>query len=622
MLRLAPTQITLGSRDLTWHTERHNNRRDREDQHASHSIEVTRSPVRGPQSVEQPFSILPYLSPHLLPGNEPVTTDDSDTALISRQPVLRGSRAFWGNFLAEAGAPTGTQVQTVERRPRIIEMPRDSQETIRSSKGSIEEDLPGSTGPYHDAIDINHPQNPSNEPEKTLELQSRFSSESDTSLEEYDSKDELLVGNNSPEGLRQFNLPIRSSSMSSYGGRFLRSTSQDDLAFNSPRSSDHAGLDGYSDSVPAHHDHQRKRVSTTSVKSEYNAARSIAQTPRIATGPFSDTTPLPENPRSPQLPPPRSVDSFRLRSDSSLPRSSLCISQVPGSSSPEKRPRPTANSSPENSSSETVGEPSGMLAEPPRRHKKYKPLNQGYIYDETALESAQVYGIDRLSIQDPLQSSLPTSLLSSRAESVSGRQQVPSQPQNTLFSSSPASSRRNTSPYSIPSPSTPRNHLSSPTLPPHPFSATPRTISFSLPLSPTSPSALNPTVPSFSPSRTPRRMTVYNDNLPAASQPQTPARLPLNGLPAMSLENPFGIGIGVAQTAPAGIGRRRRDSVRPTTPTRRGRAIEDQENLGVEVEARRRRVRESASREWEWEWDWDGDDEQDEELGAWEGGSV
>ncbi|MCJ1268959.1 hypothetical protein MMC22_008847 [Lobaria immixta] len=622
MLRLAPTQITLGSRDLTWHTERHNNRRDREDQHASRSIEITRSLVKGPQSVEQPLAILPYLSPPPLPGNEPVTTDDSDTALISKQPVLRGSQVFWGNFLAEAGASTGVQVQTVERRPRITEMPRDSQGTIRSSKGSIEEDLPGSIGPYHDATGISHPQNPSNEPEKTLELQSRFSSESDTSFEEYDSKDELLVGNNSPEGLRQFNLPIRSSSMSSYGGRFLRTTSQEDPAIHSPRSSGHAGLDGYSESVPAHHDHQRKRALTTSVESEHNAAPFFAQTPRRATGPFSDTKSPPENPRSPQLPPPRSVDNFRLRSNSSLPRSPLCISQVPESSSPEKRPRPKADSSPENSSSETVAEPSGMLAEPPRRRKKYKALNQGYIYDETALESAQVYGIDRLSIQDPLQSSLPTTLHSSRTEPGSGRQQVPSQPQNTLFSSSPASSRRNTSPYSIPSLSTPRNNLSSPTLPPHPFSATPRTVSFSLPLSPTSPSALNPSVPSFSPSRVPRRMAVYNDNLPALSQPQTPARLPLNGLPAMSLQNPFGIGIGVAQTAPAGIGRRRRDSVRPTTPTRRGRAIEDQENLGVEVEAGRRRVRESASREWEWEWDWDGDDEQDEDLEAWEGGSA
>ncbi|MCJ1424337.1 hypothetical protein MMC29_002224 [Sticta canariensis] len=609
MLRLAPTQVTLGSRDVTWHTERHKSRGG-EDQHAR-GAKVTGSPIRDPQeSVEQPNSIVPHSFPHL-PGNEPVTTDDSDTTLISGQPVPRGSRVSWDQVPADSEASTGIQVQSVERRARIIEMSCDSQEMIHSSMGSIDEDLSDSTGANHELFGMICPQNPSMETDLIPQLQSRFSSESDISFgEEEDDKDELLVSNTPSGELRQFVLPIRSSSISSNRGRFLGPTSQQDRSIYSHQLSGHTDLLGYSDSVPAHDDHQKRRLSTTSVGSNYTATRSIAQTPRIETGPISDGTSSPDNPRSSQLPLPRPVDNLRRRSNSGLPRSSLCISQVPASSSPEKRPRPPANSSDENSNHETIAEPSGLLTESPRRRKKYKARNDGYIFDEAALDSAQVYGIDGLSIADPLQSSLPTSSLSSRSGSFSDH------PQNLPFGSSPASNRRNTSPHSFPSLSSPFNTLSSPALPPHPFSATPRTIS---PLSPSSPSASNRTVPNFSPSPTHRRMAVYNDNLPASTQPQTPARLPLNGLPAMSLQHPFGIGIGVAQTAPAGIGRRQRDSVRPTTPTRRGMGVEDQENLGVEVESRRRRVRESASREWEWEWEWDGDEENDEER---EGGFI
>lgn len=622
MLRLAPTQITLGSRDLTWHTRRHNHRREREKQHASGFIEVIGSSTKGPQHlVEKPVCISPFSVPRVLPANEPVTTANFDTASISREPVSRDSRVFWDQVLADAGAPTGTQIRNVERRPRIVEMPRDSQGMIPSSKGSIDENFPGSAGTYKDSFGIGYPQNPSSETETIPQLQSRFSSESDTSFQE-DSKTEVLVSNNDTEELRQFVLPIRSSSMASYSGRFLRPTSQEDRAITSHSSSGHPDLDGYSGSLPAHHDYHRKGTSTTWMKSGYDDSRSAAQTSRIATGPSVDRASSPENPSSPQLPLPRSVDNIRRRPTSGLPRSPLYMSQAAASSSPEKRTRPSADLSDENSSSETVAEHSRLPVEPPRHRKKYRARYEGYIYDEAASETAEVYGIDGLSIDDSIQSSLPTSSLSSRTASVCDHQQASPQPQNRLSGSSSASSRRTTSPNSYPALSTPGNTVSSPSpprrnLPPHPFSATQRNVSYGLPLSPASPSASNPTVsplPQSRPPRTPQRtqrMAVYNDNLPAWSQPQSPARLPRNGLPAMSLQNPVGIGAGAAQTAPAGIGRRRRDSVRPTTPTRRGRNIEDQENLGVEVEARRRRVRETASREWEWEWDWEGDDEQD-----------
>ncbi|KAL8825014.1 MAG: hypothetical protein Q9170_007964, partial [Blastenia crenularia] len=57
------------------------------------------------------------------------------------------------------------------------------------------------------------------------------------------------------------------------------------------------------------------------------------------------------------------------------------------------------------------------------------------------------------------------------------------------------------------------------------------------------------TISSTSMHHTPTRLPVYNDNLPAFSQPQTPVGLPRNGLPLMSLQNPF-------FTAPARAGAR------------------------------------------------------------------
>lgn len=614
MLRLAPTQITLGSRDLTWHTERHNARRarrDGEDHHASGSVDVTGSHVRDSQpSAEQLNSVLPCSYPHLRPANAPITTDDSDTALVSREPVPRGSRVFWDKVRANARKPTAIQVHSVERRPRIVEMHRDSQEMIRSSKGSIEEDSPGSVGAFHHPFGNHHSQNPSNQTETTLQLQSRFSSESDTSFEQDDEKVELLVSNNARDEVHQFDLPIRSSSRSS-SRRFRGSTGQEDQPINSHALSSHTDLDGSSDSIPARHGYQRKRASTTGMESEHDPTRSIAQARRTGTGSFSDRMTAKQSPGSTQSLLPGCVDKFRRQSTSGLPRSRLCISQAAPSSSPEKRSRSSAHSSDEKSGDETIAEPSRLLAESPRRRKKYKARNEGYIFDEAALESGQVYGIDRLSIEDRVQSNPTPSSLSSGIESFSDHQQV-SPEANSLFSSSSVS-RRTTSPYSFSPRSTLRNSISTGApppggLPPHPFSATPRTISSNRALSPASPSAFNPTRSNSSASATPHRIAVYNDNLPASFQPQTPARLPLNGLPSMSLQNPFGIGIGAAQTAPAGIGRRRQNSVRPETPTR-GRGIEDQENLGVELEARRMSVRESRSREWDWEFAGEGEEE-------------
>ncbi|KAL8702958.1 MAG: hypothetical protein Q9201_003862 [Fulgogasparrea decipioides] len=95
---------------------------------------------------------------------------------------------------------------------------------------------------------------------------------------------------------------------------------------------------------------------------------------------------------------------------------------------------------------------------------------------------------------------------------------------------------------------------------------------------------------------TPTRLSVYNDSLPAYSQPQTPIGLPRNGLPRMSVQNPF-------FTAPARAGARIEGSFANrlqqtfATPSRglrrtdgrmgRGPWRYEQENVSVEVEAER-----------------------------------
>lgn len=583
MLRLAPTQIGIGSRDLTWHTERHEARQSRRTD--GYPVEVIGSRGRAvPVKTDKVKSKLPHRFARPL-STRIISTNSVDGAdLISKNPVPRGSRIFWDNILADAGTPSGIKVQNVGRRPRIIEQSDESQGNARSAEASLEGNFNTPSEAYYAGLfDITSPHQQS---KKADVLHSNLSSDYNSACE-YNENNRELSDNDFNEQSR-FDLPIRSSSLLLTPGE----TEQGDSMIG------HRGLfyrkdwDSCPDSLPYH----RRNLGTNADAESRSQFQSSPQDPRIATTKKSgqrkasdasksnDMAAEPFGPFSlPQLPFPRVVEDFRRRSNG-LPRSPLHISQAVASSSPEKRPQTFSN----NSDEDVINSPS-LLNRPPRRRKTYKPRSESYPFEVSEQSLASSYA-------DDISENGETGYLS--AKESSPRSSPPeydiSDQEGSISSSpiaklrlSPARSKRNTSPYSFRSLRTP---IALPPLPPRPFSATRRTPSgtIALPVSPVSPLSSPPPSPTrSSPSITPRRFRIYNDRLPASTQPQTPARLPRNGLPHM----PHGIGIGI-QTAPAGNGRQRRGSIGiASTPTRRrGRTTEDQENLGLGAEISRRLV--------------------------------
>lgn len=580
MLRLAPTQIGIGSRDLTWHTERHEARQSRRTD--GYPVEVIGSsgsvvPVR----TDRVKSKLTHRFARPLSTRVISTNSVRGANLISKDPVPRGSRIFWDSILADAGTPSGIKVQSVGRRPRIIEQSDETQGNARSAEASLEGDFNTPTEAFYASLfDITSPPQQS---KKADVLHSSFSSEYD-SAGEYNENNREISGDNFHEKSR-FDLPIRSSSLllspggtkpedSTIGPRDLFYRKEWDICPDSlPYHRRNLGINADAESISQYQSSPQDARRATTKKSGQGKTSDTPESNDVAAesfGPFS----------LPQLPFPRVVENFRRRSNG-LPRSPLYISQAVASSSPEKRPQAFSNDSDE----DVIKSPS-LLNRPPRRRKTYKLRSESYPFDasEKSLTSSYADNISEngetgyLSAEEPSPRSSPPEYDNGDKEGSISSSPIPE------LRLSPTRSKRNTSPYSFRSLRTP---IALPPLPPRPFSATRRTSSgaIALPASPVSPLSSPPLSPTrSSPSMTPRRFRIYNDRLPASSQPQTPARLPRNGLPHM----PHGIGIGI-QTAPAGNGRQRRGSIGiASTPTRRrGRTTEDQENLGLGVEISR-----------------------------------
>lgn len=583
MLRLAPTQIGIGSRDLTWHTERHEARQSRRAD--GYPVEVIGSPDRAvPVRTDRVKSNLPHRFARPLSIRKTSTNSVRGADLISKDPVPRGSRIFWDNILVDAGTPSGIKVQNVGRRPRIIEQSDELQGNARSTEASLEGDFnTPMEADYASLFDITSPHQQS---KKADVLHSSFSSEYNSACE-YNENNRELPGNDFHEQ-SQFDLPIRSSSLLLTPG----GTRQEDSMIGPRGLFYRKDWDSCPDSLPYH----RRNLGANADAESRSDLQSSPQDARIATTKKSGQGKASDTPESndmtaesfgpfslPQLPFPRVVENFRRRSNG-LPRSPLYISQAVASSSPEKRPQAFINDS-----DEDVTQSPSLLNQPPRRRKTYKPRSESYPFDISEKSLSSSYADDNsengetgyLSAEESSpRISPPEHDISDQGGSISSSPIPKLRP-------SPARSKRNTSPYSFRSLRTP---IALPPLPPRPFSATQRTTSstIALPASPITPISSPPPSPTrSSPSTTPRRFRIYNDRLPASSQPQTPARLPRNGLAHM----PHGIGIGI-QTAPAGNGRQRRGSngVASTPTRRRGRTTEDQENLGLGAEISRRLV--------------------------------
>ena len=638
MIRPRPTQIGISPRDLTWHIERHENRQALRANNCP--VEMIGSPARAlpetPGKPKQKSTVPDHFagSPSIKKSSSNV---DSDMDSFSTEPISRSSSNFRDSNLAQANISAGLKIQNVEKRPRIIEQSHHQQAIIRSSRASIQEDNRNNTGPYVDALDINHSRDLSYEAEMAPHLryrsssasggsfeagmephlQSHFSSESGGSTEA-DEEQERIDGSNLPRGSfvlpirssamrfngerlgrtvnrESFTLPIRSSATLSNGERLDRTVNGEDSPMSQYGSSRHFELDGTSDHE-LDYPYQGKDPWMVDREAEPDLIQYSAQPLRVGSGAYSSRgysldatgsarigTESLDQFSSPRLPLPQSVDTFRRRSGCPR-RSQLYISQAAASSSPERHLGISSELN-SGSSGESVLHDPGLITQPPHRRQNCEtPTGRS---TSQASQVSQYLRLDRLSLDGPLENSLYSGSPNSASVN-NNRQTSATLSPNALLSSSPESFHRDIGPYVLP-----RHHLSSPTrsppsLPPFPFSATPRKTSFNRDFVSRSTTSFSSSIPTRS-----QGFTIYDDRRPASSQPQTPARLPRNGV---STQDSFDNGIG-AQTEPRG---RRRERLEGVTPTRRGRTAErrtvrrtetDQENVGVLVEAERMRTR-------------------------------
>ena len=649
MLRLAASQVGLNSKDLAWHKDRHHARQALRDD--GRVVEIIGSPVRScPETPDNLKLTLPYYFPCLSSHENRIhyNDEDEDDDLLFDGLIPQGSGILWDRIMANAGTPPGIQLQHVDRRPRIIEKSTASQGISRSLKGSIEHVLGGNMG-MTEARDHSgssqYPSEPSVDAERSsqpqLLLSIRCASLSSTGLDK-----EMLSSNSSAEQL----LASRVANMFTQPPSNRQDLIGNKREYRNGRLheiSGSIGLDGSSDPGQHHHIIQRQRAGEQPESqqggyrpredsAERAALNALLWQPRFEADSIALTSSRPQDPSklamSPQLPVSRIVEAMRRRSNG-FQRSSLRISHAAPSSSPEKHSRASpgpstetiarATTSPEYQSSleqysgNGVGGAPAVFSLPIRRGKNYKISSKSSFWNsqevlqnpgspqEAAFLSEQT--ARGRSVASPATS---TALSDSHASFTSS----PPQPSTLSPSSTP---RRSLNPNAIPfTPKStppaplarqlfPSSNLSLPppaSLPLHPFSATPRSVSFS-----GSPASSSPFA-RFSPHSQPQPLSsppsphlmVYNDRLPAFSQPQTPAQLTRNPFSIMSSLRASGAGI--TQTAPVGDHRGSwpRHSVVALTPTRTRRSryerLEDQENITVDAELERRRLRDIGAR--------------------------
>lgn len=141
MLRTAPTKIRVDFRDLEWHDKRHKHRQKL--RNSGQPVDVLGSPVK-----DQPATGDQNLLSHInrLSPAKPIASKihpNNDNDLISQEPIPRGrdGNVFWNKFVADAGAPSGIQVQNIDRQPQVIDLPGKTEDIIHSSRASIDENV-------------------------------------------------------------------------------------------------------------------------------------------------------------------------------------------------------------------------------------------------------------------------------------------------------------------------------------------------------------------------------------------------------------------------------------------------------------------------------------------------
>ncbi|KAI4125875.1 MAG: hypothetical protein LQ338_004040 [Usnochroma carphineum] len=614
MLRLASTRLTLDSSDVSWHVRRHERRLAKLKAGKPARVSTDR-PIAKPQTPEPRHE---HFADEL-PKRSKTRASPEHIPIYSDEPVPRDAQAFWDHILAEAASSGRVHQEPLARSPRVI-VPSDTflenhasvHLSIRGENGD-EQDQARNNGPLQELLIS--PRSPvSDISEPSTEIRSRLSPLSLPSLDGDENHHQSQSRQSSSEQLDAY---------SSTKQHIETEHGPDSHPFMSRQESESQWInqmdgDGPSDAAPSLHHHrspsslQDPEPGSVGMPFGAQARRAELAASRNMSG--SDPTQ------------PRRTHSWGLQ------RSRLYISEVAASSSPDKHPK-----TPGQLNDQVPHNEAGLLSLPPRRRKGYKRRSETYSlvaseastthaesmqaifasnnpFNPTGDRNSPTEPVDLVSSPGSVQHHQPTSSPYQRSSMSHPSHSSPTYPNGMSFHSRNSSSIElpympNASIHETPNPlRRPFERL------PIPFSASSRIQSTNAALPPNTPTAdendcypSSPYIPrtpprsisSTSMTATPTRISIYDDSLPAYFQPQTPIGLPRNGLPRMSLQNPF-------FTAPARAGTRSGRGVTGwlysafATPSRverrrevgvwRGR--DEQENVSVEVEAERMERRE------------------------------
>ncbi|MCJ1483740.1 hypothetical protein MMC06_003908 [Schaereria dolodes] len=501
MLRLPPTQIALGVRDLDWHADRHRNRQAQRASDGAHRLRQTQLKANA-GTREKYVASVPFRFPHT-PSGQPIGRRNLEDSLISDEPVPRGSRPFWDRILADAGsirraAADSTQDKTQEHAERSSR--HDSSEKSAQSRVSEYEDRGAVLGNMSNEDGTEYIEEETylsayhNEIESPLRSRaSVYSPESPDKGHDAQALDSRLVPTDQARKItsrhrhpfftfRRKQPPAKtdedgpqsqyqhSSHMDLDGSAdlFLEPIQINDV---SPNADIELGISDYFDV------RQSKRVISSSMEIDTNV--DVIDYLLKYSSPFSE----PSNRSSPPLPIiPRSVEAIRLRSGG-LPRSPLYMSQGVASSSPEKIPSIHVDY-------DTAGASQGsdLLSLSPRRRKRYKLRSISYSFAESEVPEST------MSLNDKAHSHASAANPSQRSRfgSPASSPNIPDKVIDPVESQTPAfnisTNTQHSQSLSTPSPVRSVSPHNSPLLPlPPPFSTTPRLVSFGLALPSSSP---------------------------------------------------------------------------------------------------------------------------------------
>ncbi|MCJ1457622.1 hypothetical protein MMC28_007990 [Mycoblastus sanguinarius] len=358
MLRLNPTQIKLEARDITWHNSRHEERQ--KVRKAAAPTDVTNSakmPSKEQHNSPAPTSLdrVPRCPPR--PSQMGVINVREDP-IVLHEPVPSVSRAYWDQILVNAETPTRTQ-STPQANPTVVEHSDRFLQHHRSSEALIEEvddsEHEDERSEDHAGDDMSFP---------------NIESAGDPHPQQraLTSSDSKPVGE-APAASDEQRAPIEGSSRPSSTRHRLSS-----LFFH--RKSKQKEQGGSSDSI---HPHASSNVDVDG-PSDTHSRRPRNSSKSSSDGPEADLGDGLYGNRHDRRTISSNLETYINREDDAL--------GVTASSTPNKRDRSTANSPSHDSDMErndATSETPGLLALPPRRPKRYKPLSGGpFVASEDA----------------------------------------------------------------------------------------------------------------------------------------------------------------------------------------------------------------------------------------------